>query len=214
MGNLSEFVELKNGDITVDSVYGPPLSVITVPPRSQPGKDDPDGHTEFFHLSERTRDKVFHYPGFLKPVNTPKIPKYEVRETTGKGRGVFATCEMHPGDLIWAERPFLIYTTVLITQKGFQQGSHHTAGQTRALEFYATERILETIINRMTPERKAEYMSLFNSHKEDGSGPYLGILRTNQLGIRMIEGQPGPQSHEAPLQYTSVGYIVSLMNHR
>lgn len=206
---------LENGDAVVDADFGR-ISVTTVPPRSHAGTDDPDGHTEFLYISEATRNKVFNLPGFPQPVNTPKIPRYEVREAPGKGRGVFATCDMHPGDLIWAERPFIVDLTVLVLQKGYRVGDHHTGHHRHAMQLYASERIMETLVNRMTPERKAEFMSLANSHKEDGSGPCLGITRTNQIGIRMVEGKakPGIDSSVDPLQYVATGYALSLMNHR
>ena len=211
--NLSKFVKLKNGDTVADGPSGRPLTITTVPPRSRLGKDDRDGHTEFFHLSEETRRKVFNYPGFPKPVNTPKIPKYEVREAPGKGRGVYATCDLYPGDLIWAERPLIVFTALIICPKGIHAGSHHTEGQKDALKLCAGERTVEAVVNRLTPERKAKFMSLANSHKENGSGPCTGILRTNQLEIRMVEGQPGQDVSEA-LRYTAVGHIISFTNHR
>lgn len=195
-----------------DGPYGSPLTITTVPPRTR--NVDPAGHTEFFYLSKETRSKIFNYPGFPQPVNTPGIPKYEVREAPGKGRGVYATCDMHPGDLIWAERPLIVITMSPIPPKGLSMGNHHTEDQVHAMKLHAAERTLEAIVNRLSPERKARFMSLANSHKEDGSGPCMGIVRTNQLGIKLVEGEPGPDPEQAFWRYTAVGDILSLTNHK
>lgn len=204
----------ENGDTVADGPYGAPLSITSVPPRSQTGPDDPAGHTEFFYLSEETRNKVFNYPGFPQPVVNPKVPRHEVRDAPGKGLGVYATCDMYPGDLIWAERPLIVTINAIIPPKGTHIGDHHTVAQGNALRLYAGERTVEAIVGRLTPERRAKFMSLANSHKEDGSGPCSAIMRTNELEIRMVEGEPGPNPEDAYFRYAAIADDLSRTNHR
>jgi hypothetical protein len=76
------------------------------------------------------------------------------------------------------------------------------------MKLYAAERTIEAIVDRLTPERKARFMSLANAHKKDGSGPCTAIVRTNQLEINLIEGEHGPDPEKAFWRYTAFGDIL------
>src|SRR5690606_22646021 len=54
-------------------------------------------------------------------------------------------------------------------------------------------------------------MSLANSHKEDGSGPILGIIRTNSLGIMFRDSEA---DNEFGTGYAAIPRIGSRFNHR
>lgn len=64
---------------------------------------------------------------------------------------------------------------------------------------------MQLSIDRMLPETRAAYMSLANSHLEDGSGPLVGISRTNSFGTRFEEGGD---------RHSTVYDKLSRINHR
>jgi hypothetical protein len=66
----------------------------------------------------------------------------------------------------------------------------------------------------MEPENKNAFMELANSHKDDGSGPILGIIRTNgfRVGSNIFDG---PEMREdGNNAYNGVIKIGSRINHR
>ena len=76
------------------------------------------------------------------------------------------------------------------------------------------EQKLGTALDRlMMPEAKEEFMSLANSHKHDGSGPILGVIRTNGFRISFNQALPG-LNEDFGLGYSAVGIIASRFNHR
>ena len=66
--------------------------------------------------------------------------------------------------------------------------------------YFKQEQHLELVFNRMDEDRKEAYMALANSHKEDGSGPLLGVQRTNGFGVDLNQltrnDGRGPDSEE------------------
>ncbi|KAJ7080640.1 hypothetical protein B0H15DRAFT_787079 [Mycena belliarum] len=48
-------------------------------------------------------------PNFPLALQTPLEPTYDIRATGKMGLGMFAKCDLKPGDLILAERPALVY---------------------------------------------------------------------------------------------------------
>ena len=59
-----------------------------------------------------------------------------------------------------------------------------------AITLIEWERTLEPAVGRVEPKERNAFMELANSHKDDGSGPILGIIRTNgfSLGSSIFDG--------------------------
>ncbi|KAJ7198600.1 hypothetical protein GGX14DRAFT_525763 [Mycena pura] len=144
-------------------------------------------------------------PGFPHPLQRPTKPAHRLVDLPGKGKAVFSTRALAQGELILSERPLLIRpsgmtipTPPTFTREQFFQ--HQLNG---------TELYLEHSVNRMSPERKAAFMALANSHKEDGSGPLMGITRTNSIGLPGL--RPGVKEPEE--QHSAVCNEISRLNH-
>jgi len=71
------------------------------------------------------------------------------------------------------------------------------------------EKTLREPLDRMDPESRAAYMALANCHTEDGSGPLMGILRTNGLGISGLR----PDVKGKLGIYSTVCKDISRLNH-
>ncbi|KAF7315054.1 SET domain-containing protein [Mycena indigotica] len=70
------------------------------------------------------------------------------------------------------------------------------------------ERFLSMMVDRMVPERREAFLKLANSHREDGSGPYMGIMRTNSFGVRV-----GNSENILEDMYGAVCDDISRVNH-
>lgn len=128
------------------------------------------------------------------------------------GLGLFATRDIKMGELIFAERPLIITpcNIGLITLYLPNVESQHDAKTTLAIVRFEWEKKLELALGKMTPDDQAAFTSLANCHKEDGSGPLLGISRTNGFGIDdLFDGEP-----KHLFRYTGVGKLGSCINHR
>ena len=77
------------------------------------------------------------------------------------------------------------------------------------IEAYEREMEMQKLLSQMTAENQRAYLSLANSHKEDGTGPVSGILRTNGFEIDL------PVSEKSVMtRYTVIGKEASRLNHR
>ncbi|KAJ2935378.1 hypothetical protein H1R20_g1715, partial [Candolleomyces eurysporus] len=106
------------------------------------------------------------------------------------------------------------------TKIAIRTGPHRTS----ALEELSENQIAQISLNhaeqffknmvdqQMTAEAKEGYMSLANSHKNDGSGPVFGIVRTNGFGIEFGEVVPG-LDEDFRTGYAAVARIGSRFNH-
>ncbi|KAJ6491766.1 hypothetical protein C8R47DRAFT_1121710 [Mycena vitilis] len=120
--------------------------------------------------------------------------------------GLFATRALHAGELILSERP------LLISPASFELPipPNFNLAQYTQLLLMESEKSVAISVDRMSPESKAAFMALGNSHMEDGSGPCLGIVRTNALGISGLRpGVEGPTS-----KYGAIPEYISRLNHR
>lgn len=214
---LIDFKDLKNGDAAAEDR----LILTSVPPRAPSSPDNPEGHTVCILLSEDTKKKVLRYQGFpltyhMSPqsLGNPETPNFAVRKATGMGLGVFATRDIDAGDFIFGERPLLVLPIFQISATNFDFAPHHTEAQRDAMRMYGAEKTAEAAVARMTPSSRKAFMSLANSHMEDGSGTIIGIARTNQISIPLVEGTAGPNPSEQILRYAGVGNVLSRMNHR
>ncbi|EAU90707.1 hypothetical protein CC1G_03976 [Coprinopsis cinerea okayama7 len=194
-----------------------PLLVSTLVPPA-PSKDaedeDPDGHTVW--MTTATSQAQYHaHKGWPFPL--PKLPKNKlvVRPTEdGAGLGVFATDDIKRYEPVLVERPFLIYaqenSVLPIPSEGVKELSESQIAQ--MLMKKSEEAFRCAIEQQFSAKAKEEFMSLANSHLDDGSGPVLGIVRTNGFAIKFGERLPGVDE-EFRGGYAAVSRIGSRLNH-
>ena len=193
------------------------LLITTVPSEMFTDQPDPDGRSEWI-VHGPTEAKIINTPGFPKPVPKPKTsngiqPAYIVKSTPDMGLGVFATRDIKMNELIFAERPLLVSPRNI---------NNYTALNVRHYDFTKTrmeillmewEKMLEVAVGRMEPEDRKAFMELTNIHKEDGSGPIHGIIRTNGFGVNKIFDGPNIRA-DGSNGYGGVIKIGSPINHR
>jgi len=116
------------------------------------------------------------------------------------------------GELIFAERPLLVTPrgTSGVNEEDVQ---HYDLKTQMAIAMMEWEKTLEVAVGRMEPENKKALMELANSHKHDGSGPILGIIRTNgfKVGGGIFDGPV--ERDDAYNAYSGVIKIGSRINH-
>ncbi|RXW13218.1 hypothetical protein EST38_g12633 [Candolleomyces aberdarensis] len=155
-------------------------------------KRHPDGHT-IWATTPATKAKYYSNQGWPKPL--PKIPNKIVVKPTddGTGMGVFATRDIKRFEPILVERPYLVYPRRsaggTLSDKAFEELSDNQIGQLMVKNSEPYFRYL--VDQQMTSKERRDFMSLANSHMNDGSGPVFGIVRTNGFGIEFGEGLPG-----------------------
>ena len=202
-------------EISADAVdYGDNAIVFTTLPPMKLGAtldDEPDNWTECI-LAGHIKRQIFSTPGFPRPVEKPAGGKvyHRVGPSPFGGLGMFATRNVRTGNLIVAERP------LLISQRGFEMkvgfGSKGlTEAQVIQVNMQEWEEHLGIALKRMTDENRKAFTALANSHTEDGSGPILGIIRTNGYGLpELNDGHEGDNTRA----YTAVLNAMSRINHR
>jgi hypothetical protein len=208
-----EIKEVYDGDPTITESSVIATCIPPVPLEDEPRH--PDGHSIWWTKLASKRRYVANTT-WPKPV--PKFTvKFVVKETEdGTGMGVFATQDIKRFDPILVERPYLVVPAAIGVLGEASPASYKklTPGQARQLEMKIAEQNLGPALDTfMTPELKEEFMSLANSHKHDGSGPILGIIRTNGFRVVFHQALPGVDQ-DFGLPYTAVGKIASRFNHR
>jgi hypothetical protein len=168
--------------------------------------DNPDGWTECI-LRGFTKRTILSTPGFPQPLVKPPSPCYRIG-SSDNGLGMFATCDLSMGDLIVTERPLMVTPRGLSLPTPIGLPMTFTAEQRRQAAIFEWEKMLQGCFDRMEPENQAAFMTLANSHLEDGSGPLLGIIRTNGFEVGGLH-DPMPEG-----EYTGVCKIISRINHR
>ncbi|KAK0237759.1 hypothetical protein EDD85DRAFT_951933 [Armillaria nabsnona] len=112
---------------------------------------------------------------------------YRISPTPGKGLGMFTTCDLNTGDLIVNERPLMVVPHIpvgVLTDEGVLDE------QASKTILHQAEKVMCPIFEHMHEEDKKAFMELHNSHLQDGSGPILGVIRTdgcvfgNEAGIK------------------------------
>ena len=184
------------------------IVMTTMPPTRAPG--DPHNQTEWI-TRHATKAKVLSIPGFPHPVPEPAKLSYVVQETEKMGKGVFATRDIKFGELIFAERPLImIPSNCNILQ--FNPPAHYTIEQVKRVIMTELEKKLEIVVEqRMKEEDRKAFKELHNSHTEDGSGPILGVTRTNGFGALKDFDK---DDYAVTRGYSAIGKIGSRINHR
>jgi hypothetical protein len=170
---------------TVD--YDPQALLFTQLPNYPDARftDVPDGWSECM-LPGSVKKTVLATPGFPKPILRPPTTVHCIKPLAdGSGLGVFATENITMGDLIFSERPMYIGPAAHMPSGNMP--SHFSMEQIRQATLFEQERLLQVCFGRMPVEMQNAFMALSNSHKHDGSGPLMGIIRTNAFGIEVTE---------------------------
>ncbi|KAJ7199506.1 hypothetical protein B0H12DRAFT_1081385 [Mycena haematopus] len=126
-----------------------------------------------------SKEVVMNIPGFPQPLVHPATPAFRLDTVPGKGMGAYSTRDLKTGDLILCERPLIISARGVPVPR--------MPNFTDEMYFQHSLNVFEKhcaiVVDRMRPEDKAAFMALANSHTKDGSGPCMGIMRTNGIGI-------------------------------
>lgn len=166
--------------------YGDQEDVMTRLPFRFDGNDDDDGTTECM-ITGYLKRKMLSTPGWGAPIPRPAEPTYRIMDSPGQGLGMYAIRDIAAGDLILAERPFLITPVAFKSRSMTHMGRQLSMAEIQQVTLNDAEKVLEVLVGRMTPEDKRSFMSLRNSHEQDGSGPILGRIRTNGFSDAQIK---------------------------
>ncbi|KAJ7366484.1 hypothetical protein DFH08DRAFT_1003489 [Mycena albidolilacea] len=155
------------------------------------------------------KEVVLNTPGFPQPLIHPATPAFRMSTVPGKGMGLFSTRALKMGDLILSERPLLVTVRGMYTRAA--------KSDTPAMIFQRSLNQLEKYnsiaVERMRDDDKAAFMALANSHKEDGSGPIVGINRTDGLGIEGL--RPGVEDETKSCSPSTVAnFDIASFSHR
>ncbi|KAJ7169132.1 hypothetical protein C8R43DRAFT_982422 [Mycena crocata] len=168
------------------------------------GVEDDEPITECFFFPG-SKEVLMEMPGFPQPMVHPKTSAFRVAATKNMGMGLFSTRALKMGDLILTERPLLVCARGV----GVAVPPSFTSAQYFQHSLNELERSYEVSLSRMSAKKQKAFMALANCHTEDGSGPIVGIVRTNAVGIEGlspdIEGELG--------DYSSVCEHISRLNH-
>jgi len=171
---------------------------------AMPHIGDGHGSTEWIINDADAKAKLLKTPGYPSRPPKPRRPDlHEVRTTPDMGQGVFAKHNIKRGELIFSERPLLVAPN-WTSAKAKEHYSWYQAQQVQMFEF---EKLLSFAVQRMREKERALYMALHNAHTADGTGPLLGIMRTNAFELCDL-GMGGP------LDYSAVCSLASRINHR
>jgi hypothetical protein len=147
--------------------------------------DVADGWTECI-LPGSVKKEILATPGFPKPILRSPTTVHCIKALAdGSGLGVFATENITMGDLIFSERP--MYIGPVAHGATIDTPSHFSMEQRRQAILFEKERLLQVSFGRMPVEMQDAFMALSNSHKQDGSGPLVGAVRTNAFGVEVIK---------------------------
>ncbi|KAF8146866.1 hypothetical protein K438DRAFT_1689322 [Mycena galopus ATCC 62051] len=186
---------------------------------SQPSKlmsatpaNSPDGWTECMMYPD-AKAFILATPGFPAPILRPSSLKYRLTPIPDKGQGLVSTAQLRACDLILSERPL----TMTLTASGIpiRFPKAFTAREKYLAAIYEWEQNLKLMFDRLHPDYQAAFMALANSHKHDGSGPILGVIRTNGLGLVLPVGKYTVEEQETLYKgrYTAVCKEISRANH-
>ncbi|KAF8886427.1 hypothetical protein CPB84DRAFT_1787560, partial [Gymnopilus junonius] len=125
------------------------------------------------------------------------------------GKGIFATRDIKAGELIFSERPLLVGpSTIEVGALRYPVGERELRSL-HALMIQEWEQRLELTLMRMDKEDEEAYKALRNSHTEDGSGPLLGIFRTNGFEMGLYD----KEQRIDVITYSAILKIGSRINH-
>ncbi|CAA7270089.1 unnamed protein product [Cyclocybe aegerita] len=186
------------------------------------GKVKDPGVPEDYKCEATMRPRGINLPIPMVIANGSPIPKPRhpnicvVKPVPGAGLGVFTTCDVQVGELIFSERPLLVAPCGLSPPLE-DIPDHYSSQQIQQIIMFEREELLQHAVGRMSDEQRAAFMSLANAHMEDGSGPILGIIRTNAFSISNVGDGPDPppgRRYPPEASYSAVCELGSRINHR
>ncbi len=127
--------------------------------------------------------RLKHISGFPRPIKETKDKAYRISSSPGKGLGMFATRKIKMGDLIVDERPLMVVSLSPAGLPGVPMKEGLTQEEKYQYILNHSENVMHSVFGRMSEESKNVFMDLRNSHLHDGSGPILGVVRTNGYGL-------------------------------
>ncbi|KAK7049240.1 Tryptophan--tRNA ligase, mitochondrial [Paramarasmius palmivorus] len=171
----------------------------------------PDGWTECL-ISGYAKREITETPGFPQPIARPPETRHRITECeNGEGLGMFAAVDMKMGDLILSERAFMI--SPVAARVTIKCPTRFTEEQKRQALLHEREKQVQMMFDRMPQDFQRDFLALYNSHKQDGSGPITGIIRTNGFGIDGLEDPVPPGAHPYTGIYSGVFNDLSRLNH-
>jgi len=207
LNNKSKIL-FKDSDPGMTEFGNDTLIITTVPNHSLPN----DEACEWI-VNGSTKGKVLNAPGYPARIPKPSRPDlFEVRSTLDMGVGLFAKRNIKRGDLILAERPLLVSPRAVSSLSQGPERSNYTTRQFQQVVMFEYESMLEKVIERLSRGNQAAFRALHNAHTGDGSGPLLGIIRSNGYGIGNL--YDGSDSSDTTSCYGAVCKIGSRINHR
>ncbi|THU78220.1 hypothetical protein K435DRAFT_786345 [Dendrothele bispora CBS 962.96] len=117
------------------------------------------------------------------------------------------------GELILTERPLLVFPASPRHMSSLAYPKHFTIDQIQQAQLNQLEKLMETLVDQMPKENQEAYKKLANCHQEDGSGPLLGIARTNGFPIGDYYEPKIPGFPEAATRYSATFKDISRINH-
>ncbi|KAF7351082.1 Aldehyde dehydrogenase [Mycena sanguinolenta] len=152
-----------------------------------------------------SKEVLMQIPNFPHPILRVETPAFRVADVSGKGLGLVSMRALKMGDLILDERPLFVCT------RGVPVLVPSTFTQDQIIQYHLQklEEHYQLSISRMRPKAKTAYMALSNCHKEDRSGPIVGIVRTNGLALQGL--RPGVEDETN--EYSAICKDISRLNH-
>ncbi|GLB39181.1 hypothetical protein LshimejAT787_0603430 [Lyophyllum shimeji] len=185
------------------------LVYVTIPSDPPPGAklaDDRDGWTQCL-LRHPALATILSTPGFPRRPHYPPDVCFCIGPSK-HGLGMFATRDLSMGDHILTERPLTVTPTTIPMPKFARCLEGLTDEQRRQAILDRWEKaFLLPCFNRLDSAAQADFLDLANSHAEDGSGPILGVIRTNGFEVAGVV-DPGPDG-----EYAAVCRIMCRINH-
>lgn len=158
-----------------------------------------------------TKAAILNTPGY--PALMPKPPRvdlYEARPTPDMGgQGLFAKCNIKPGEVIFIERPLIVCSRQILTPGKFHFQTITLIKNNKLNYLSGSEGLLEDAIARLPPESQTDFKDLHNTYICNGFGHLLGIAKTNAFGIRNLS-----DSSDKETTYAGIYKIGSRINHR
>lgn len=190
-----------------------PYVLVSIPPKDHAACNNPDEQSQWITRAS-TKARLVQTQGYPQSLPRPRGPDpCVVVKTPTMGLGVFATRDLRVGELIICERPLLVIPVTFPVPTVIP--ARYTSGQLLSIAMYEWEKnFLETAFSKMTAGNQKAYKNLMNKHTQDGSGPLLGIARTNGYGIGLRDGVDEVRYEDNRNAYSAIGKLGSRINHR
>jgi len=185
------------------------LIYVTIPSDLPPNTklaDDPDGWTECL-LRRPALGTILSTPGFPCRPHYPPDVSFRIG-LSQNGLGMFATRDLSMGEHILTERPLTV-TPTAIPMPNFAKSLVGLTDEQRSKAILDEweKAFLLPCFTRLDPATQEDFLNLANSHTADGSGPILGVIRTNGFEVAgVIDPEPNGE-------YAAVCKIMCRINH-